>query len=70
MAAATRLVRLVSWNLWLIPNSSHELGPRPIKQAERIRRLMLHGEGCVAAVWGPMTMPLILSQAPCAYTNL
>eukprot|EP01043_Picozoa_sp_COSAG02_P056372 COSAG02_NODE_6676_length_3424_cov_13.333835_2_plen_71_part_00 len=70
MAAATRLVRLVSWNLWLIPNSSHELGPRPIKQAERIRRLMLHGDGCVGAVWDPMTTPSIVFQALCARTNL
>lgn len=38
-----RLQRIVSWNLWLIPNSSHELGPRPIKQAERIGQL-LHGD--------------------------
>ena len=41
--ASSRLVKIVTWNLWLIPNSSHELGPRPIKQGERIGRL-LHGD--------------------------
>ena len=34
------LTKLATWNLWLIPNSSSELGPRPIKQAQRLARLM------------------------------
>jgi hypothetical protein len=43
--SSPRLVRIISWNLWLIPNSSHELGPRPIKQAERLGQLMHEARG-------------------------
>ena len=43
-----RLTRLASWNLWLIPNSSHELGPRPLKQADRLAALLRSPEGLPA----------------------
>eukprot|EP01045_Picozoa_sp_COSAG04_P029888 COSAG04_NODE_5031_length_1774_cov_7.260896_1_plen_70_part_10 len=34
------LAQLATWNVWLIPNSSSELGPRPLKQARRLCQLL------------------------------
>ena len=53
------LAQLATWNVWLIPNSSSELGPRPLKQARRLCQLLEEG---APAPGGPGGLRLIALQ--------